>query len=221
MIECWYTPSLPLTVIGPGEFVKQHPDRLTGHTIYSNEETRRGYLKFHGRCPKDNIVIDTIYRHKKSYTGVLSLPINPASTVPPSKAVSFHETVAALTEEAKGILWHQRLNHENRRKVSDAHKYVDGIPSLKHPYDCQGCPVCFETKPKRTSTSNGKITQDAHSVGTGLSADWGFVVQKSKNKTRLRQLEGEHGEQAFLIVADHFSGMLYGMAAGSKAPPLL
>ncbi|MCP4167411.1 MAG: DDE-type integrase/transposase/recombinase, partial [Chloroflexi bacterium] len=138
-----------------------------------------------------------------------------------SKAVSFHEAVAALIEEAKGILWHQRLNHANRRKFSDAHKHVDGIPSLKHPYDCQGCPVCFETKPKRTSTGNGKITQDIHSVGTGLSADWGFVVQKSKNKTRLRQLEGENGEQAFLIVADHFSGMLYGMAAGSKAPPLL
>ena len=36
----------------------------------------------------------------------------------------------------------------------------------------------------------------------------------------MRHLEGESGEQAFLLVADHFSNMLYGMAAGSKAPPL-
>ena len=54
----------------------------------------------------------------------------------------------------------------------------------------------------------------------GLKCRLGFIVQKSKNKRRVRQLEGLNGEQAFLIVADHYSDILYGMAAGSKAPPL-
>ena len=46
------------------------------------------------------------------------------------------------------------------------------------------------------------------------------MFRKSKNKRRVRQLEGLNGEQAFLIFANHYSDILYGMAAGSKAPPL-
>ena len=118
------------------------------------------------------------------------------------------------------ILWHHRLNHEHRRKVSDSQNHVDGIRAIKHPYDCQGCPIFLDTKPNKNSIGGGKFKSDAHHVGTGLSADWGFIVQKSKNKKRMRHLEGESGEQAFLLVADHFSDMLYRMAAGSKSPPL-
>ncbi len=151
-----------------------------------------------------------MYVNKKSFTGPILAPTNAASD---------KDDIATLTEEAKGILWHQRLNHEHRRKVSDAHKYVDGIPPLKHPYDCQGCAICMETKPKSSPLGRGSVTMDAHSVGTGLSADWGFIVQKSKNKKRMRYFEGDNGEQAFLLVADHYSDMLFGMAAGSKAPP--
>ena len=214
-MECWHTPTLPLTVIGPGEYTNRHSDAFSGHTIFSSDETNRGYLKFHGRNPSDDVIIDTTYHNKKSFTGALTLP-------PCNKSIaSDNELIAALTEEATGILWHHRLNHEHRRKVSDAHKYVDGVPAIKHPYDCQGCPICMATKPRRSSNQKGVITQDAHSVGTGLSADWGFIVQKSKNKRRMRQLTGDNNEQAFLLVADHFSDMLYGIAAGSKAPPLV
>ena len=34
-IKCWYTPTLPVTVISPGEHIQQNPAKLSSHTIFS------------------------------------------------------------------------------------------------------------------------------------------------------------------------------------------
>ena len=54
----------------------------------------------------------------------------------------------------------------------------------------------------------------------GLSIDFGFVVQKSKNKTRLDDLAGNHGETCYCLIVDHHSQTLYGRCFVSKSAPV-
>ena len=157
-IPCWYTPTLPLTVLGPGEFIQKRPELFEAHSIYSNDRSGKGYLKFHGHQPTGNVVLDTVYRNKKSYTKPLIRPDELKSKEHGKEDVCVTEDVNAMIDEATSILWHHHLNHEHRRKVSDAHKHVDGIPAIKHPYDCQGSPIFLETKPKKNSIRGGNIT---------------------------------------------------------------
>jgi hypothetical protein len=54
----------------------------------------------------------------------------------------------------------------------------------------------------------------------GLSIDFGFMVQVSKNSSRYKENLGFNHESCYVIISDHFSGMLSGKAFKSKAPPL-
>ena len=136
----WYTPAPPITVIGPGEVV-QYTQELKANIIYSNEHTSWGHLTFYASNPSLNLTIKTIYQNKKSFTGKLICPQDAHPTP--------NEVVATMTEEAKGIVWYQRLNHENCCKVNDIHKHTKGIPHLKTPYNFQGYPIYMESKPHK------------------------------------------------------------------------
>ena len=45
-IKCWYTPSLPVTVISRGEHFQQNPSKLESHTIFSHEFKGTGEVCF-------------------------------------------------------------------------------------------------------------------------------------------------------------------------------
>ena len=48
-IKCWYTPTLTVTVISPGEHVKQKPTKISSHTIFSHEFKGSGEVLFHDK----------------------------------------------------------------------------------------------------------------------------------------------------------------------------
>jgi hypothetical protein len=106
------------------------------------------------------------------------------------------------------------------RNLSDLHKHVKGIPRIALPTDIDGCPSCWVCKIRRTNHGSADTHQDATVVGQGISTDWGFIVQRSKTKGRYDKLCGWNGETAYLIIADHFSDCLWGLAADGKSPPL-
>ena len=90
-IKCWYTPSLPVTVISPGEHFQQHPSQFESHTIFSHEYKGTGEVRFHSVSEDNDDIFLTQYFKKKSVTKGL-LPV-PSSTPYPKS------TVNALTEE--------------------------------------------------------------------------------------------------------------------------
>ena len=54
----------------------------------------------------------------------------------------------------------------------------------------------------------------------GLSLDWVIIVQKYSNDERIQKLTGVDVSKAYLLASDHFNDHLWGIAAGSKSPPL-
>ena len=65
-------PAVPGTTMYP--FHSTRPELFEAHSIYSNDRTGKGYLKFHGHQPTGNVVLDTVYRNMKSYTKPLVRP---------------------------------------------------------------------------------------------------------------------------------------------------
>ena len=128
------------------------------------------------------------------------------------------------------ILWHQRLGHMHSRRVSNMHRYADGIPKVSIATELEKCPICIQAKLRK---ANRGQTDSRHATqcNQGLSIDFGFIVQKSKkgltsssmsstDTTRFERLRGLNGETCYCLIVDHFSGTLYGETFCSKAPPL-
>eukprot|EP00957_Ditylum_brightwellii_P005809 442407-Ditylum_brightwellii.AAC.1 len=58
---------------------------------------------------------------------------------------------------------------------------------------------------QKCAKGHGDMCKDAVMVGQGLSFDWGFRVQKSKNQERIQKLTFIDGSQSYLFVVDHYS----------------
>ena len=92
--------------------------------------------------------------------------------------------VNALNREALCMLWHQRLCHMHDRRVSDMHRYVRGIPQLPLKTEIDDCPVCLQAKLEKINKGHGPSSV-AEEPLQGLSIDFGFVVQGSKDAQRV------------------------------------
>ena len=130
-----------------------------------------------------------------------------------------YNIVRSLTRPALRMLWHQRLGHLNFRRLSEMHRFVKGIPKFDMPSVIEQCPICLAAK-LRKSPSSSVSTMRATVCNQGISVDFGFMVQKSRDSTRLSNLIGQNGETCYVLLTDHFSGRLYGKAFPTKAPPV-
>ena len=127
--------------------------------------------------------------------------------------------VRSLSRPALRMLWHQRLGHINFRRLSTMHRFVKGMPEFSIPNALEECPVCLAAK-LRKQPSSTVSTMRSTICNQGISIDFGFMVQRSKDKKRERNLIGLNGETCYVLITDHFSGRLYGRAFASKAPPV-
>jgi GAG-pre-integrase domain len=117
------------------------------------------------------------------------------------------------------MLWHNRLGHLHSRRVTNLYKCTSGIPKLDLTSNIDKCPTCLIAKARRTAQS----TEDSCRTtvcNQGISVDFGFIIQKSANSKRYTQYQGLNGKTCYILVADHFSGTLYGKAFRTKAPPV-
>ena len=124
-----------------------------------------------------------------------------------------------LNRDALRILWHQRLGHIHSRRVADMHKYAIGVPELPIASAADQCPTCMAAK-MRKSARGQEDSRKATQCYQGLSIDFGFVVQSSKNTKRYRVNLGFNYETCYVVISDHYSGVLFGKAFKSKAPPI-
>jgi hypothetical protein len=125
-----------------------------------------------------------------------------------------------LSERATCVLWHQRLCHVHMHRLSGLYKYVGDIPAIKIPQDIEGCNTCWTCKLRNTARVTGDTRKHALMPGQGISLDFGFIVHRSKDLARYEKLLVLNGETAYLILADHKTDKLFGIATVGKAPPL-
>ena len=123
-----------------------------------------------------------------------------------------------LTREQQRILWHQRLGHLHYARIRKTSKTAKRVPEVTLNTDLEKCPVCMENK-QRITARNVETSRRATQCLQGLSVDFGFMVQKSKNKTRLQELSGYNGAKCYLLITDHHSQMLYGKCFATKSAP--
>jgi hypothetical protein len=148
----------------------------------------------------------------------------PAVDSPAVRKISFDVstpptyTLSHLSRDQQRILWHQRLGHLHSRRVSEAHKFARGIPPVPIAGDLDKCPVCLHAKLRKAAASKVD-SRRATQCNQGISVDFGFLVQGSKDSTRKRRLAGINGETCYCLIVDHYSGTLYGETFRTKAPP--
>jgi hypothetical protein len=118
------------------------------------------------------------------------------------------------------ILWHQRLGHANSRRISNAHKTIKGVPKVPFASDIDKCPICLSMKMRRKARGHD-TTRSATTCFQGLSIDFAFIVQQSKDSERLEEYTGLQGQTCYVLVADHFSGGVHGITQVSKEPPIV
>eukprot|EP00957_Ditylum_brightwellii_P211231 15365923-Ditylum_brightwellii.AAC.1 len=196
-VYSWHTPTMPTTVISPGEVEHHHKKLYKSNIIYCDEDAQTGYVKFHIRVSSCDIVMNTQYINKKTFM----LPLVPTNSS--SNVNSVQDEINYMTEDGLQTIWHQHLCHTHN--VSNLHHYVDGIPKIKNPTDIDKCDTCLTCKMRKCAKGYGDMRKDAVMVGKGLSLDWGFMVQKSKNQERTQKLTSIDGSQSYLLVVDRYS----------------
>jgi hypothetical protein len=214
MVHSWWTPTLPVTVLSPEAAVERHKHRFCGYDMHLNHLRSTGSvtLKAHQGSAQD-ITIPGTKKRLLLYTSPL---------VPGCSPVSADDAcqISVLSARATRVLWHQRLGHCHARRISEMHQHVDGIPKIQNPPSIDGCDTCCACKMRKSARGTGDTRREATMVGQGISMDFGFIVQRSKDPTHLEKCVDLNGETDYLLIADHLSDLLWGIATTGKSPPL-
>jgi hypothetical protein len=223
MIHSYHTPTIPIVVLFPGRTVLRHSSWFNAHTVYTNHTTGRGYAKFHGASSTADVKIPGIVRGVLLYAqasrpAIIAYVACSLTTI--DTPIDTNVEVNHIAAAAERVLWHQRLGHVNPRKLGDMHNSVKGIPKISMPSDIDKCMTCWICKIRRSDRGSQDTRQDATVTGQGISMDWGFICHHSKTNGRYEKLAGMHNESAYLIIADHYSDLLWGFPSDRKCPPL-
>ena len=242
IVQCFYTPSLPATILSPTSIAKR--ERGTGYSATANLSGKDCTVTIHKQHEREDIRVPCWLKQgllfadiikpidiqqtlkDDSVTQITSIPSYPlqcqeVSTNEPSQPHDDSGTDEDSDARARlRHLWHQRLNHINFRLLGEMHKYVKGVPKLGKPHPLDKCATCMQEK-LRKSNSSKRSSRRSTIPNQGISIDFGFIVQASKtDSTRVSRLQGLHGETCYCLIADHFTGALYGECFATKAPPI-
>ena len=115
----------------------------------------------------------------------------------------------ALSAKAERLLWHQQRAHCDDKQLCQAHMFSDGVPEIVCGKDSvlDTCPVCLAANMKSRNRGD-RETRTATELGQGLSLDFSFAGQHSKNamnpeQMRINDYMGIHGETCYLLVYNH------------------
>jgi hypothetical protein len=214
MVHSWWTPTLLVSVFSPAATVERHKDQFKGYSTTLDHVAHTGTVTLHScHIPTSDVCILGIKKRLLLYTSLLM----PSSL---QDLCDASPTITHLSSRATQVIWHQRLNHCHARRVSDLYKHVDGIPKIVNPPSLDGCDTCWDCKMSRSARGTGNTRRDATILGQGISMDFGFIVQQSKEIELYKRFQGINGETAYLIVADNCTDVLWGITTSGKAPPI-
>jgi len=99
------------------------------------------------------------------------------------------------------------LGHIHHQRISKLCKSMTGMPNLNLASKVDKCPTCMAAKMHQSSGSaNDSCT--AAQCNQGLSIDFAFVIQKSKDAAQHKHCLGLGGETCCCLVTNHFGGTL-------------
>ena len=157
----------------------------------------------------------------------------PSDDIPVGKQTGLN---AVYTKKAtEKVLWHQRLGHPCDEYLFNTHKCIKGVPKLSTISSVLNiCPTCVWAKQTLaqqqeqgkgahpiTSTVTTHSIKKAQRPYQGLSIDFSFAVVSSSNSKCQQDYEGINGETSWILIVDHYTGMIYGDTRTSKAAPVL
>ena len=118
------------------------------------------------------------------------------------------------------LLYHERLGHMHYNRVSATTKKSLGLPRLRVATVFDNCPVCQQAKARKANRGTESTRTRAEECAQGISIDFGFVVQRSSDSSRLSKYAGLYGQTCYCLITDHHTGMLWGDTFNSKTPPI-
>jgi GAG-pre-integrase domain len=230
---CYYTPTLP-TIISPAHLTRR--PEMQSYTIacFPDCHSKSKLVLHHHARTSQNVTIPMITNGGITFSYPLLLPTDaqhmqcalPTGAAYQCRALSSTAidaptlSVHTLNRDAQRILWHNQLGHIHHRRISELHKHVQGIPKIDMPNELEQCPTCLLAKARRSARSTDD-SRRATICNQGISVDFGFIIQQSTDSKRYNQYKGLHGQTCYVLVADHYSGMLYGKTFKTKAPPII
>ena len=93
-------------------------------------------------------------------------------------------TIQSLSDDARDLLWHQRLIHCGQHTLKDLHKHVEGIPNLfKTKFnDLTKCAICLKANLTKASPGHKSLRKSLSVPYQGLYIDFGFPGCITKDK---------------------------------------
>eukprot|EP00957_Ditylum_brightwellii_P096520 7350519-Ditylum_brightwellii.AAC.1 len=82
------------------------------------------------------------------------------------------------------------------------HMYAARVSMMATPTDLDKYDTCLTCKMKKSARQKGDTRENATEVGQGISIDFGFMVQKSKNKGRMKTLTSLDGSTIYIVVTN-------------------
>ena len=128
--------------------------------------------------------------------------------------------VYAIKAKTEKLLWHQQLGHPCDEYLYKAHKFISGVPKFDRQTPVlDQCPTCIQAKQTKVP-AGPHTTCVATQPYQGLSIDFCFTGTSSKDSVRKFDYKGINGENCWILVTDHLTGMKHGNTRISKGPPL-
>jgi len=245
-IKCYYTPDIPNFILSPNSFKsllgKQHngyalecdDDKKTFQFSVNHKKQKSGSLLLHGTTRGGMCCARLAALPMPMTEGTAEMLLDAADKAAismiedhPKNSYQHELKLHALSAKAERLLWHQRLAHCGDEQLCRAHMFSDGVPEIIRGKDSalDSCPACLAANMKSRNQGDGE-THTAMEPGQGLSLDFSFAGQHSKNATNPEQMRindymGIHGETCYLLalVYDHATERLDGVCRQSKAPP--
>jgi len=207
-IKCYDTPDIPNFILSPNSFKPLLGKHYDGYTLNCDDGKKTFHFSVnHKKRNSGSLHLFGTTRGGLCYTrpavppmptteGTAEMSLDAADKAAISmvedqpKNSHRHELkLHALSAKAERLLWHQRLAHCGDEQLCRAHMFSDGVPEIRLWKDSalDSCPVCLATNMKSRNRGDGE-TRTATEPGQGLSLDFLFARQHSKNATNPEQM---------------------------------
>ena len=224
-LRAFCAPGIPSVIVSPRSVQEKIGfDNCSGYLLETRFDTQS--FLFHAmdsRDQKNDVIIPGSIVGTLNYTRPIILPYFdlPGETmdVPISQVVQDF-SVMTLSGTGLKLLWHQRLGQCSDEKLANAHKFADGVPKFTSTHNImENCPVCLAAKIKHRARETD-TTRRAIRPFQGLSIDFAFAGQRSKEANTAVDFVGYGGETCYVLLIDHYTEKLYGATRISKVPPV-
>jgi hypothetical protein len=129
-------------------------------------------------------------------------------------------TMFHVNDAVNRTLWHLRTCHPNPARLVHLSNISKGMPRITYPQDLEKCFECLVAKMRKAARGYDPAFEATY-IGQGLDMDVGFMFQRSKNAERAEALQGLNSGNAYCILYDFLTELLFGLTMKGKTIPMI